>query len=110
MKTLIIVILFIAGAAHADTIIVPRSPQGYRVIEENEQVEISRVPTKKVEYKWIKVWKTKAELRYEKWQRAHDVARRKQIRRMNRRAGYRLSYEEKIEPLRKWKWVRVKVK
>ena len=110
MKTLIITILLIAGAATAETIIVPRQPNGYKVIEKGEQICVSLVPTEKVEYEWIKVWKTKSELRYEKWQRAREVARRKQIRRMNRRAGYRLSYEEKMPPLRKWKWVRVKVK
>jgi hypothetical protein len=110
MKTLIITILLIAGAATAETIIVPRQPNGYKVIEKGEQICVSLVPTEKVEYEWIKVWKTKSEIRREKWQRQHEIYRIKQLRRMNRRARYQLSYIEKLPPLRKWKWIRVKVK
>ena len=109
MKTLIITILLIAGAAHAETIIVPLpADTGHKVIQlENRTVS----GCKKVEYVWIMVKKTTEELRYERYLRRLEVCRRRQIKRLNRinrGTCYRAYVPPPLKPIVKWKWIKVR--
>ena len=99
------------GVAFSETIIIPRSPagSGYKVIETQPRGVLT--DSKKAEYIWVRVRKSKAEIRYEKYTRKLEIQRLRRIRWMNRtrRYGYHgTSYEERMPPIRKWKWVRIK--
>lgn len=113
--TLLIAFLaFMYGQAKADVEIVPKSPgDGWRVVE-MENYEIKKPP----KYKWVKVPKTKAELRREIYFRKQTILENRRIRLENRRKRYEWEYGrriryyrplKKLRPLQKWKWIKVEV-
>lgn len=113
MKKLLLFLLFllfllIAEIAHAETIIVPLPANtGHKVI----QLENRTVSKPKVEYVWVKVKKTKEELRHERYLRRLEVCRRRQIQRLNRinrGTCYRAYVPPPLKPITKWKWIKVR--
>ena len=108
MKNLIIItVLCFTPAVLSETLIVPKAPKGsgYKVIETGQKGGLTA--GKKRAYVWIKVYKTPVELKYEKYQRRIEIRRRRRIRLMNKRMGFMNAFEEKMPPLKRWKWVRI---
>ena len=109
---LIAILAFMAGQANADSIMIPLpGDSGWRIIDEKPPTHI-----KPVESKRVKVWKSKAELREDIYQRKLTIRDNRFIKRQNRIGLYRFvsgKWEryyiplKPVKPIKKWKWVKV---
>ena len=117
MKALIsfivfLLILLLAEIATAETIVLPMpAGDGFRVIEKDPH---RPAPAPK-EYVWVKVAKSREELRQDVFKRRSAVEYNRQINAVNRRGLYTVRYgrrqryylpTQKVTPISKWKWVR----
>jgi len=110
---IILALVMLTSISPADTLIVPLpANSGYRVIE------LKQRPASTVQYEYIRVEKSTEEIRDEAYQREVKIRQNRWIQAQNRAGLYRLvrgRWEryymplEKIAPVSKWKYVKVRV-
>ena len=112
----IVIETLLIATATAETIIVPKAPagSGYRIIEEGNY-PLDDKPA----YEWVKVWKTKEEIREEVYQRKITIRQNRWIKAQNRAGQFRYIRGrwkriylpiQRLKPLRKYRWVRVRIR